>query len=411
MEEEKMFDGFDISNLLEVNSDTIEIKEESQKTSVQGVEKPVENKPIDDGKIEIPDFNSQVDNNIIEEEEPTEKKEEIPSTPSDEGKSFPSSSPYLAFAKLSSEEGVFNNFTEEEWNELVEENGSEIGALVALQNQVIEEELSKREQSFVNSLTDEDRQIFNAKRNGLPLDEFGEIQRNKKIYNTISQEKLESNEELQEQVVRKDLALRGFSEDEIEDTVTAYKDTDKLHKYSKSALNKINNHYETREKYLVEQREQKQKLVEQQKQEQLNYVTQTIEGTQEIVPGMKLNKKSRERIMHSMTTPVAKDTEGNLLNAVMANRIKNPIAFEMALHYYNDLGLFNIDEKGLFKPDFSKIINKATTDATRTFRKVVESNEGFKGGDSSIKPVSSNKDVEKQMSEGFKNFDKLFNNY
>jgi hypothetical protein len=79
--------------------------------------------------------------------------------------------------------------------------------------------------------------------------------------------------------------------------------------------------------------------------------------------------------MQSMTVPIAKDANGNPLNPVTLTRSKNPDAFEMMIHYYHGLGLFNIDDDGQMKPDFSKIAKVQKTKATDEFRTAFESRE------------------------------------
>ena len=114
----------------------------------------------------------------------------------------------------------------------------------------------------------------------------------------------------------------------------------------------------------------------------------TIESTPEIIPGIKLSKVGKEKIMKSMTIPVAKDGEGNPLNPVMATRSKNPDAFEMMIHYYHSLGLFNIDDNGQMKPDFSKIGKAERTKATDEMRSIFETTQKTVAGKPKVPQVS-----------------------
>jgi len=47
----------------------------------------------------------------------------------------------------------------------------------------------------------------------------------------------------------------------------------------------------------------------------------------------------------------------------------------MMIHYYHELGLFNIDDSGIMKPDFNKISKIEKTKATDEMRSVFESQE------------------------------------
>ena len=58
----------------------------------------------------------------------------------------------------------------------------------------------------------------------------------------------------------------------------------------------------------------------------------------------------------------------------------------MALHYYHSLGMFNVDENGNFKPDFSKIKNIAVTKATEKFKGMFEDKTSgmYKSGQANV---------------------------
>jgi hypothetical protein len=124
-----------------------------------------------------------------------------------------------------------------------------------------------------------------------------------------------------------------------------------------------------------------------------------IENTPEIIPGIKLTKPTRDKIFKSMTIPVAKDDQGNPLNPVMATRSRNPEAFEMMIHYYHQLGLFNIDDDGQVKPDFSKISKTAKTKATDEFRSAFETKD---------KPIAGKVVVPKVNEDDLDEFEKAF---
>ena len=100
-----------------------------------------------------------------------------------------------------------------------------------------------------------------------------------------------------------------------------------------------------------------------------------------------------------MTVPVAKDEQGNALNPVMATRSKNPDAFEMMVHYYHSLGLFNIDDAGQAKPDFSKIAKVQKTKATDEMRSIFETKE---------KAVAGKTNIPQQSEDELDDFDKAF---
>jgi hypothetical protein len=124
-----------------------------------------------------------------------------------------------------------------------------------------------------------------------------------------------------------------------------------------------------------------------------------VETTPEIIPGIKLTKPTREKIMKSITVPIAKDEAGNPLNPVMVTRGKNPDAFEMMIHYYHSLGLFNIDDEGNMNPDFSKIAKVQKTKAADEMRSIFETTD---------KPISGKPRIPETQDEELDEFDKAF---
>jgi len=124
-----------------------------------------------------------------------------------------------------------------------------------------------------------------------------------------------------------------------------------------------------------------------------------IDNTPEIIPGIKLSKANKEKIMESMTTPIAYDKNGNPMKPVMATRSRNPEGFEMLIHYYHELGLFNIDEDGKIAPDFSKVTKVAKTKTVDSLRSIFESTG---------KPAAGTAKVPKTQEEDEDEFDKAF---
>jgi hypothetical protein len=83
----------------------------------------------------------------------------------------------------------------------------------------------------------------------------------------------------------------------------------------------------------------------------------------------------------------------------MATRAKNPDAFEMMIHYYHQLGLFNIDENGAMKPDFSKITKVEKTKNVDEMRNAFESKEKQVAG--KTKTVKTSQDELDEFDQAF----------
>jgi hypothetical protein len=320
--------------------------------------------------------------------EKTEKKQEKVKTPSDgddSSDSSPSSSQYLAFARDRANEGVFLDFEEEDWKTLVERNGGdEAAALRELSEISVQTQIEQGIESYKQSLTEQDRALYEAKEKGVPIDAYGQAKTGYDKYSKINIEDLKENEKLQEEVVTKVLELRGFSKEEIKEEIDGYKTLENLAEKAAKALPILPKTFKKKMTDLEEGAKAAQEAEKDRIRQGVARMKQLVDNTPEIIPGIKLTKPAREKIMKSMIEPIARDAEGRPLNPVMATRNRNPELFEMMLHYYHDLGIFNINEDGVAKPDFSKIAKTATTEATDKLRSVFESKEKIVTGKTKV---------------------------
>jgi len=392
--------------LIEVNTEetpVVETTEEKPKVE----KKPEEGTPsiYDDGSFEIDDTPSE-DTEAASAEEQQEfidktESEETKRTPSKDGSSdSSSSSPYLAFARDRANEGVFLEFTDEDWTTLKERHeGDEAAALRELSIISVREQIRAGVESYKETLTDEDRNLYEAKDKGLPVDEYSVAKRNHDKYSKVKEEDLAEDEKLQVDLVSKALELRGFTKEEISEEIDGYKALENLESKAKKALAALPKAY----KKSMDDMEAGATAAENARQDGIRQrvarMKRSVDNTPEIIPGIKLTKPTREKIMKSMTVPIAKDENGNPLNPVMHTRTKNPDAFEMMLHYYHSLGLFNIDDEGQMKPDFSKIAKVQKTKATDEMRTIFESGE---------KPVAGKAKVPHQTEDELDDFEKAF---
>lgn len=394
-------DSLDISNMIEIPDKQEEAKEEKKETEETKKDEVVSKDSgatlYKDGSFEFAEKDDS--------QESTEEEDKEDKTPSKADDSSPSS-PYLAFARYNAEEGVFDSFDDEEWKKLVEEHGED-GALFELNKRTIDNEVQKQVESYKNLLTPEDKLIFESKVKGLPLDEVGFINHNKKKFSSLTDEDYE-DESLQEEIVRHDLKLKGNTDEDINDIVDSLKETDKLKGKAKNSTSSIVNYYTKREKELNLEREKIEQEQLKAYQVEVEKTKLYIESLDEIVPGIKIDKKTKAKLFDSMTKSVDTDENGQPLNDLMVIQRKNPAAFTTALNYYKELGLFNIDDKGNFNPDFSKITGKIQTKVSKETRKIFETNAAFQGGNKTAAPKDE-KEIEDTYSDSFKRVNKLFN--
>ena len=342
----------------------------------------------EDGSFELDEFAVETKDKASEDEEEEaaviEKIEDKKGkTPSKGGSSdsSPSSSPYLAFAKDRANEGVFLNFTDEDWQELVERNeGDEAQALRELHAISLSEFVKSGVEQFKESLTPEEKLLYEAKEKGLPVDKYSIAKRNQSKYSKITSDELKESVALQEDVVTKFLELRGYNPEEIKEEIEGYKALDNLGVKAAKALEVVPKAYEKQVKDMEADAVAADQSAKDQIRQRVAKMKSMVENTIEIIPGIKLTKPVREKIMKSMTIPVSQDKQGNPLNPVMTTRAKNPEGFEMLIHYYHQLGLFNIDDSGKISPDFSKISKIEKTKVVDSMRSAFEAKENILTG-------------------------------
>jgi hypothetical protein len=363
----------------------------------------------DDGMIEIDEAlqatiaagatSTEEDEAHIETIESKEKKK----TPEDgkgSGDSSPSSSQYLAFAKDQASEGVFLDFTDEDWATLKERNnGDEAAALRELSAISQNHRIKSGIEQYKASLSDQDRALYEAKEKGVPVDKYGLAKHNLDKYSAIKPEDVKENEKLQIEIVSKGLELRGFSKEEIAEEIEGYKALENLGSKAEKILpllpKKFKEDIDGMEREAADASNAQKDRIRQGVAKMKSFV----DNTPEIVPGIKLTKPTREKIMKSMTEPVATDANGNPMNPVMATKARNPEAFETMVHYYHQLGLFNIDEDGIMKPDFSKISKTVTNKTVDSMRSVFESKEKTVAGKTRV--IQSQEDEDDEFGKAF----------
>lgn len=346
----------EIDNELEVSTPP-ESKESKKPKEIETVEE-------DDSLIDIPDTVDE----LSEEVEETEDNEE-PKTPPQPKKGSSSSSPYKPFAKALVEEGFLPEFADEDFDTLSQELGSDVAALIELSKRSLQEEL----EAYKSSQEEDFKSFIAAKEQGLDLNKWYDINQNKKLYSSITEDKVEADEKLQKKLVASYLKEKGFSQEEIEDTVETYEDTAKLEAKAKVALKKLREIEEVKEAKLIEEKKQADLQKTKEVEETIKTLKSKIEEYKEIVPGIQINKQTKDKLFKYITEPVKQGPNGEQWNLATAKRMEDPYKYAIIENYLIELGVF--DGK------FDKIINKQKTKALTELEKTLSSskNTGFLG--------------------------------
>lgn len=295
-------------------------------------------------------------NDLIEVNVETPKPEEIienssaeEDTPSKKEQTSSSSLPSLkVLANALYEKGVLSELDSSKL-----ENASEDEAEVIIE--LIKAEIDKNVTSYRTGLPKTIQDLIENYEDNVPLDRLINLKSTKMRLDSISDEQIKGNVDLQKLVISENYKRLGMSEARIAKRIQQFEDLDQLEEESVDALADSKAFMEESiEKERITAKEQTKKF-EDERKASLKSLQEDINETAFLVKDIKLSDREKKDLYESMTVPVGKDKNGNPMNKVMVTREKNPVGFEKLLHYYHELGLFNIDKNGKLNPDISKI--------------------------------------------------------
>jgi hypothetical protein len=342
MNEEKndLFEG--LGSFL-VNQDAVSVDSLEKETSKKPEEEEVEedkDKPADNGAISLDELEKELSETNIEDEDDSSNLEEDASNPE---KPKGDSNIYRTLSELLKEEGI------------VEDTFEDKEALFNYFKSVADNNVKE----WVDSLPKEISDLITNYEEGVPFDELLQIKSDQIRLNSITDESLEDNIDLQKNLVRNFYKEKGFTEAKIEKMVSKAEDLDELEDEAKEALAELK---ESENKRLESiQAETKRKALENQKAyvESVNKLNSTINEVKEIIPGVKIDEKTKKELFNMITKP-AETRDGVSYSEIMLLREKNPLDFELKLNYYAKMGLFDENPKFdvIMKKSETKVLNK-----------------------------------------------------
>lgn len=270
---------------------------------------------------------------INNEQENNEEEEEIDETPSTDE---PPSSPYKTLALALKEEGVF----------LKDEELEKIKTAKDLVD-VVKNAISESEYSDLN---EKQKKYLTALKNGVPEKDVTEILKAEETLENISEDQVSSSEELQEAILLQKYLTKGMEQDAARELVEVKKEKGILEDEAKEALNFLKEEAKEAINRRIERSKEEKKKREEEIKAKLEELKTKVLKTEEIIPGIKIPAKFREKLFDTMTKAVDHDEQGRPLNALGAARKKDPERIEMILNYlYLQTDGFK-DFKGLKTP-------------------------------------------------------------
>jgi hypothetical protein len=333
------------------------------KTPVQKTVKPDQKTTVEDTDIEedenailledIAELGS--DDNLEDDDlEDETKKTNNKKTPVGSGEQNSSSQGNITFlASALAESGVFSSLGEDELKEI--DNADKL--LDAIAKQIKANELS--------DLTEDQKQYVEALRTGVPNDEYTESKTLIQQYKSIDNKKIEDNVNIQFELIRRSLIAEGISEERAKKLATVAAQSEEGYEEALQAKQALiaNEESKLTSKIEAAKKANEDKLAKD--QEELSSLKSKINEASELIPGIKVNSQTKEKIFESLTSPVK--VEGSkMLNEVMES-YKNP-EYKMKLHAlhvitngFKDFSKFTQTTKSKVAKDLEEKLNNQGT--------------------------------------------------
>lgn len=387
MNTEELFDGIGGLDLeddsIELNADGVPVDNITASTQIpESAETPTgdnQGKPDDDeddGLIDIEDSLLKDLNGADSTEDSTNKPV---NTDVDA---------YLNFLDNLVDSKVLKEYDKDAFLKEVEGGKNPTELIVALQK----EELEAAKKEYFDGLSDEDKEVYKGKTSGVQLDELGNVNNALEYYKDITDEFIEDvkNEDTLKQIISIDLKNRGFSDDEVAEQLDIYEEKDLITTKAKSAKEKIVSTLEATKVSLFEKAEAAKQSDLEKISSYKKELKSTIETIDTIIPGIKIDSKMQEQLYKDFTEPVEYGKDKSPIDVISKVRNINPKMFDIALRYYNRIGLFNFDDKGKFTPDFSEINKNLQTKEARRIKAIISTDSFSKKENSKNTQIPNN---------------------
>lgn len=319
-----------------------------------GAKSSVENKDGEGTKpVEEEQFKEEDLLNFGPDESDSDTDEEIekPHSPAEKAESSSSPNHWVIFAKSLEESGLISEFEEDKFEELVKEAGSPAEAIIALADQTIQKTIEEH----INAQDAEYQEFVRMRDSGVDMGQYAKVSKQAKEYDKYSIDKVKYDVDLQKEVVREDLRLKGMDRDEIEDLIESLEDTNKLSKKAESAVTNLGKFKEAQLQRLQEEAARSDREREEATKKQLESYQRYVEDSKEIIPGIKLNKQKKDKLFDMIVKP-SETYNGQPVNALTAKMLKDPIKFNYTLAALIDAGVFDGKWDNLIKVGKSKAI-------------------------------------------------------
>lgn len=219
------------------------------------------------------------------------------------------------------------------------------------------------QKDIINSFPEELIAMAEAVTKGVPFEPLKEAKTAELKYNSITEDALNENVNMQKQIVADFLQEKGFKSEKIAKYIDKYEDMGDLYDEAKDALVELKEVSAAKEAQIKEQYAAQQKQLEENNKKLISDIEKRVNSVEEILPGRSITDDMKKRTLNSMLNIVGQDENGTPMNGIMKARSADPVAFDMNVAYMIEL-------TNNFT-DFSQINATAKTNATKEFEKIL----------------------------------------
>ena len=225
--------------------------------------------------------------------------------------------------------------------------------------------------------TPETKAFINALEKGVPLAEAKQVASFKVEYKGIDDTSFKDNEELQRKVLTAHYrGFTSFDDTKIAKLVDTAIDSGEGEEESIKNFKELSTAYANKEKADFDTAEQQRisdkKYYEDKVKNDKEFLNKAISNIDEIFKGVKVSKEEKETVNKMLTEP-AEEINGKQVNAIMAKRMKDSVAFDVRLAYLINAGMF---EESI---DSNLISKAAKKEATSDLEKFLHTGNAIKG--------------------------------
>jgi hypothetical protein len=256
---------------------------------------------------------------------------------------------FTSLAMLLKEAGTLSDLSEEDLASITDADSLQ----AAVDGQIKKNEFS--------DLTEDQKAYLEALAVGVPHEVYAETKSNAAQYEKITDDALETRLDLQAELIKRSFLIKGFDAEKATKYAVLAMKGDAPLEDAKEARNALVAFENSKLQEDINARKLKQETDLATAQKELASLKSKVLESSEVIPGIKVNSVTRERIFKSMTTPIIVKDE-NPINEVMDLYSKDS-EYKMKLH------ALHVITNG-FK-DFSKFVKTAKSSAVNQIERQI----------------------------------------